>query len=163
MSKEAEQVEYAVFRGEEYAEDALAIREAVFVEEQDVAIELERDGLDGESEHIVGYLDEQPVTVARIRKLPDGMVKIERVATVEERRGLGIGTDLMRQLLGDLKERGVVDVTLNAQAGTESFYESLGFQQVGEAFEEAGMSHMRMDKQLQPRVYATGSFGSIVQ
>ncbi|HVX58712.1 MAG TPA: hypothetical protein VG964_03165, partial [Candidatus Saccharimonadales bacterium] len=45
---------------------ALDIRRTVFIEGQDVPESRERDGLDEESDHYVGYVGEEPVATTRV-------------------------------------------------------------------------------------------------
>src|SRR5690625_6473132 len=47
-------------------QDALNIRNLVFIEEQGVDPEIEHDQYDAEAIHIVGYLDQQHIAVDRI-------------------------------------------------------------------------------------------------
>ncbi|HUP79134.1 MAG TPA: hypothetical protein VM260_11320, partial [Pirellula sp.] len=48
-------------------EQAKQVREIVFVQEQRIDTSLEYDDLDGVCTHVVGLLDSEPVTTARLR------------------------------------------------------------------------------------------------
>lgn len=121
--------------------ELLAIRHAVFVEEQGVPIELEHDAHDADALHLLAS-DPQGTAVATARMLNDG--HIGRMAVLSSWRGQGIGSELLRKLFGIAATRGHRDLFLNAQCEAESFYRRFGFQPQGEIFEDAGIGHRRM-------------------
>ena len=134
-------------------EDALAVRRAVFVDEQGVAEDEEIDAHDGDpaqvgsAVHIVGYVDGQPVATGRL--LLDGPpgqnAHIGRVAVLRDRRGYGLGKALMLALHEEAQRRGYPGITLGAQLPAIAFYERLGYVARGEIFLDAGIEHRWMD------------------
>jgi predicted GNAT family N-acyltransferase len=56
------------------------IRREVFVDEQGVPLHEELDDYDATSTHFLALLNGEPVGTARLRTLPDGTPKAERVA-----------------------------------------------------------------------------------
>src|SRR4028119_2152016 len=125
-----------------------AIRRSVFQEEQGVDPALEFDGLDATATHLLAYLDERPVGTARIRYLEQQTAKIERLAVLSTARGLGIGKKLMVKALDVAQENNTQDIVVNAQEYVKDLYQQLGFEQVEERFEEAGIVHIKMIKRL---------------
>lgn len=130
--------------------DAREVRRQVFQLEQGISSELDFDGKDRESDHVVVYLDKKPVGTVRLRYLDEGKknVKVERMAVLSNVRGQHIGQKMMEYSLEYLKSKGIKDVILRAQAHAKGFYERFGFVQKGEAFEEAGIEHVEMVKQI---------------
>lgn len=124
-----------------------AIRTSVFQEEQGVAPALDFDGQDEVAEQIIAYLDNQPVGTARIRYLDRQTAKIERLAVLSTARGQGIGKKLMEKAL-DVAAINSIQVLIHAQEYVKGLHQQLGFQQQGERFEEAGIPHVKMIKQL---------------
>lgn len=124
------------------------IRRLVFQEEQRVDPALEFDGLDEIADHLLAYLDNQPVGTARIRYLNQHTAKVERLAVLSEARGKGIGNKLMEKALDVAAKKNIKEVVVNAQDYVKSLYEQLGFEQVGERFDEAGIAHVKMVKKL---------------
>ena len=124
------------------ARDALhAIREEVFVREQNVPAELERDALDAVCTHALARsLDGTPIGTARLT--PDR--HIGRMAVRQGWRGHGVGDALLAALLQEARKRAWTEVMLNAQVAAIEFYMRHGFQAVGERFEEAGIEHQGM-------------------
>lgn len=126
------------------ANDALKIRDQVFIEEQGIGPDREHDGLDDQRVHYVGYLDEQPVTTARLACEAGGW-HIERVATIKAMRGQGLAKELIICIMKDAKDSDVKHVELAAQISAKTFYERLGFKAVGQYFLDAGIEHIRME------------------
>lgn len=118
----------------------LRIRHEVFVEEQGVPVELEHDAQDRDARHLLVSIDGQPVATARM--LADG--HIGRMAVLREWRRRGIGTAMLRRLIGLARADGLVEVVLNAQVVAEPFYQGLGFDARGGLFEDAGIAHRQM-------------------
>lgn len=129
----------------EARETARAIRYAVFVEEQGVPVELEWDDQDEPSWHALAYdAAGQPLATGRL--LPDG--HIGRMAVLKAARGTGVGALVLDALMGKAAELGYAELILNAQTHATKFYARVGFAQVGDAFEEAGIPHVEMRKQV---------------
>jgi predicted GNAT family N-acyltransferase len=124
------------------------IRRSVFQEEQGVDPALEFDGLDETADHLLAYLDNQPVGTARIRYPNQHTAKVERLAVLSEARGQGLGKKLMEKALDVAAKKNIEEVVVNAQDYVKSLYEQLGFEQVGERFDEAGIAHVKMVKRL---------------
>ncbi|MCH5462325.1 GNAT family N-acetyltransferase [Lactobacillus sp. LC28-10] len=125
--------------------DAANIRQAVFVKEQGISAKLEFDGLDDQVTHYVGYVEHQPVVTARIRHLGQ-TVHIQRVATLNAFRHHGYAIGLLQRVIAEMPPKSHLE--LNAQATAIGLYERLGFEQTGEPFEEVGIKHVKMVKNL---------------
>ncbi|TYC49116.1 GNAT family N-acetyltransferase [Weissella muntiaci] len=129
-----------------FSKAALKIRQAVFVEEQGIALDIELDDYDNTTTHYVGFTAEKPVTTARVLTNPtDNSWHIQRVATLSEARGHGYAAKLMRTIIIDAKEAGVHKIDLGAQVPSLGFYERIGFNVIGEPFVEAGIDHVQME------------------
>src|SRR5918993_884561 len=113
--------------------DLRAIRETVFVKEQNVPIEEEWHALDG-----------TPIGTGRLT--PEH--KIGRMAVLPEWRGKGVGDALLLALIGEAQQRGWREVALNAQVSAVDFYLRHGFVPYGERFWEAGIEHQAMRRAL---------------
>jgi predicted GNAT family N-acyltransferase len=124
------------------------IRTRVFQEEQGVAAELEFDGLDAIATHFLAYLDDQPVGTSRIRNIDNKTVKIERLAVLPEARKQGIARKLMETALEIITAQNKYIAIVHAQEYIAKLYQQLGFEQVGDRFTEAGISHIKMIKRL---------------
>ncbi|WP_416676290.1 GNAT family N-acetyltransferase [Egbenema bharatensis] len=126
-----------------------SIRYQVFHVEQGVALDIDFDGLDEASMHVVAYQADQAVGTTRIRMLTDRLAKIERVAVLSVHRGRGLGKMLMTTAVDYLDQQAIPEIKLNAQMQVKAFYEKLGFVPYGEPFDEAGILHIEMRRSLQ--------------
>ena len=142
--------------GGDRIEDALSVRRAVFVDEQGVPEEREIDGKDGEATHFVADDGGDPVGAARLRPYgTDGdsskkgdTAKVERVAVLADRRGEGLGRELMSTVEDAARGSGYREILLHAQLPVVGFYTRLGYEPFGEPFEDAGIEHREMRKEL---------------
>ena len=140
-------VRVALVSWEEAGPDCLQVRTRVFVEEQGVPVEIEVDGRDPGCAHALARdASGRPVGTGRL--LPDG--RIGRMAVVPEWRGRGIGRRILGLLEAEARRRGLRRVTLHAQTHARGFYEAAGYRVEGGVFEEAGIPHVAMGKDLAP-------------
>ena len=123
------------------------IRRAVFIEEQRVPEEEEWDAADGEAVHLLAVQGGRPVGTLRFYD-DGGWLHVGRVAVLAACRGLGVGRLLMERCLAAGREMGCGRSFLNAQSDKAGFYSRLGYHMVGEEFMEAGIPHMRMERDL---------------
>lgn len=126
--------------------EAIALRLAVFVEEQDVSQRDEVDGHDGSSIHLLLRARGRVVACARLRPLGEGRAKVERVAVPQSLRGQGLGQRIMQAVEAEALRRGLASLVLHAQKPVIGFYADLGWRPVGPEFIEAGIPHQEMHK-----------------
>jgi predicted GNAT family N-acyltransferase len=125
--------------------ECLALRYTVFVEEQNVPVELERDALDKLAIHLLATVEGTPMGTARI-VLKDSTGKIGRVCVLKDARGTGLGASLIREALEVLRNTpGITRAALGAQLNALGFYEQLGFTAYGDVFDDAGIDHRMME------------------
>lgn len=122
------------------------IRHIVFILGQNVPENLEIDGLDGQADHYLIYVNDIAIGTARVRLTTENKAKIQRVAILPKYQGHGYGSELMRFIIADLRQQGNSNkVMLGAQLKAISFYERLGFTAFGEVFLDAGIEHQMMN------------------
>jgi predicted GNAT family N-acyltransferase len=138
-------VDVGVVDWQEASNALLAVRLAVFVDEQGVPPELEHDAHDLTALHLLATTrDGRPVATARM--LADG--HIGRMAVLPDWRGQGLGTRLLSRLLEIARTQGLNSVYLHAQCRAEPFYRRLGFVAEGGIFDDAGIDHRCMRRSL---------------
>ncbi|HEX4015771.1 MAG TPA: GNAT family N-acetyltransferase [Frankiaceae bacterium] len=129
--------------------EASKLRHRVFVLEQGVDAELEFDGRDGDATHVV--LEDAGTLIGTARIFDTGSeAVVGRVAVEADRRGQGLGVIVMAAAERWAGDAGLPTVELHAQQAVVGFYERLGYKGVGEPYEEAGIPHQTMRKQLLP-------------
>lgn len=125
--------------------DLMAVRNAVFVDEQGVPPELESDGRDANATHFLATGEAgNPVGTARL--LADG--QIGRIAVLPEFRRRGIARRLLVLAMDSARARGDRRVWLHAQFDAIDLYLQAGFRIVGDRFMEAGIPHVAMERDL---------------
>ncbi len=124
-------------------EEALQLRYRVFVDEQGVPFEEERDEDDQKAEHILAQHQGETVGCGRIVFRED-CGKIGRVAVAKEYRKSGIGSIVCNELLKMAEKKGCKKALLHAQLESKEFYKKLGFKTIGSNFMEAGIEHIKM-------------------
>ena len=127
--------------------DILALRQTVFVVEQDCAY-LDADGWDRRSRHLYTR-DASGLMVAYLRLVEPGVKYAEpsigRVITHPSVRRTGLGRELMAEgLRGADEHYPGAGVRIGAQKWAERFYRSLGFESVGHEFIEDDIPHVEM-------------------
>ena len=121
----------------------LALRRMVFIEEQAVPEELERDAHDATALHYLATFDGRPVGTARIL-LKGDTGKIGRVCVLRELRGRGVGAALIKAAVEALRGLGLRQAMLGSQVHAIPFYERLGFAAEGPVYDDAGIPHRDM-------------------
>lgn len=128
-------------------QDLRQVREAVFVVEQKVPIEMEWDALDPVCQHVLAR-DGDNRAIGTGRLSPQH--QIGRLAVLPQWRGRGVGAALLTALLDTARMQRWDEVELHAQVDAVGFYEKHGFVAFGEEFDEAGIRHRAMRLALEP-------------
>lgn len=119
------------------------IRKLVFIDEQNVPIDVEMDDQDHEiCWFVLAEDDESGEAIGTGRLLPGG--KIGRMAVLKSHRGRGIGSAILLALMQLAFDMGLEELYLNGQTHAREFYSTHGFVAEGQEFDEAGISHIKM-------------------
>jgi predicted GNAT family N-acyltransferase len=136
------------------------VRHQVFVVEQGVPIELELDERDDEdaTDHLIAVDEGEVIGAGRLVEEPPGFEGVDvadgpvghlgRLAVSERHRGLGLGVALVQAIEQRAQERGLRVIYLSSQSHAVAFYERLGYAAYGAEFDDAGIPHRHMSKQL---------------
>lgn len=124
-----------------------ALREAVFINEQQVPPDLEWDEHDQSATHFLAFNDKQePVGTARL--MTTG--QLGRMAVLPPYRKQGFGGALLRKAIKEAQHQGMDEVILYAQTHALPFYEKFGFTAYDDEFMDAGIPHRRMRLAITP-------------
>jgi ElaA protein len=128
--------------------DLLQLRSKVFVVEQD-CVYLDLDGKDSKALHIIGKKEGK--IVAYTRCFEPGIyfeeASIGRVVVELEQRKYGYGHHIMQASIKAIKSYYDTSIIkISAQTYLRKFYESQGFNQIGEGYHEDGIPHIAMIK-----------------
>ncbi len=120
------------------------IRDKVFIEEQEVPREVERDENDPTSGHLLLSRGSELVGTLRIRLTAEG-VKLERIAIMAKERGKKFGRLLIKE--GVKRSRKLYPtepIYILSQVQAAPFYASMGFVATDEYKEEGNRLHVTM-------------------
>ena len=140
-----------ILESKEELDLGFALRIKVFVEEQNVPIELELDDKDYSTNTVhIGYFnDDKLIGVARLIDMDKDVIHIGRVVIDKEYRGQGIGRELIigcENIAQQILKRKII-IELSAQIQAENFYKSLGYNRVNDKiYLDAGIEHVDMRK-----------------
>ncbi|MGC1506128.1 MAG: GNAT family N-acetyltransferase [Sulfitobacter sp.] len=123
-----------------------ALGRVVFIDEQGVSEADEIDDLDEVCLHLLAVDGEAPVGTARVH-IVNGLAKIGRVCVLKSHRGTGLGAALIRKAL-DVSRGKAAQAKLGAQVHALGFYETLGFVATGPIYDDAGIPHRDMLRDL---------------
>ncbi|MFD2785584.1 GNAT family N-acetyltransferase [Hymenobacter rubripertinctus] len=125
----------------------LQLRSEVFVVEQTCPFQ-DIDGLDQAAWHLLGHAPGGALAAYARLFGPGGAypeASIGRVVSSPRHRRTGLGRELMRESLAAIGRLfGPQPIQIGAQLYLQTFYESFGFQQVGEGYLEDDIAHLHM-------------------
>lgn len=130
-----------------------AIREAVFVHEQSIFRDSDRDEHDDDpgTLHVLGFADQHPVGAVRLYPLDEpGLWKGDRLAVLDGYRRRHLGGPLVRFAVRTAAERDGQQMLAHIQPPNVEFFQHLGWRPVGEVRPYAGRPHQRMVIDLGP-------------
>lgn len=130
----------------------MRFRQEVFVVEQDCPY-VDADNRDQDALHLMGY--HKDVLMAYARILPKGIsykdhASIGRVISHPNHRGSGFGKSIMQESIRICQQHYPnIPIKISAQTYAKGFYESLGFETIGEEYLEDDIPHVGMVLRLQ--------------
>lgn len=124
----------------------LQLRTEVFVVEQNCVFQ-DMDGKDPYCVHLMGWMGDKLIATSRI--VPPGLAyelpSIGRIVTSPVARGQSAGRSLVQQSIDLVSQLyGITDIKIGAQLYLKKFYESFGFIQTGNIYDEDGIDHIHM-------------------
>ncbi len=111
---------------------AFGIRYAVFVDEQGIPNDIERDDQDDASTHVLAVCGDVPIATARLTIMNDGEAVLARVAVLLPHRKVGVGRLLVEKAEALALEADVKRITLHPHDYLERFYKELGYNRFGD-------------------------------
>lgn len=138
---------WSVIAYDELPPEAVAIRTAVFMEEQ--GFQDEFDAIDDDAAHLVGFMGDKPAACARVYWNEErGCYVVGRIAVDRELRGHSLGARILQAAEDLIAARGGSRSELCAQERASGFYEKQGYVSCGEGYLDEGCPHIWMTKEL---------------
>ena len=127
--------------------DLLQLRQHVFIQEQQ-SIYDDIDGLDKDSVHVLMKENNKLYGYLRFRSV-DSTVIFERVVLSQQARGAGQGNTLFQYGLSEAHRfYNPLKYRLSAQLEVVEFYIKFGFSTVSQPYDDGGILHVTMEKQV---------------
>jgi predicted GNAT family N-acyltransferase len=120
-----------------------AVREVVFIEEQRVPLYIEWDEFDQDAIHLLA-IDAYDKAIGCARILKKG--RVGRMAVMPDWRGKGLGLALLDEAMKICKSLGMQSVAISSQTHAIKFYEKAGFTVTSEAYIDANIWHVDMQR-----------------
>jgi predicted GNAT family N-acyltransferase len=98
--------------------------------------------------HIAAISDDEMIGCLVLKSLSPTTAKMRQVAVAPGQQGKGIGRMLVAYGETVAKAAGHQEIVLHARETVVPFYLSLGYETVGERFEEVGIPHFKMRRDL---------------
>jgi len=126
-----------------YWQQSCQVRLQVFVAEQGVPAELELDAWDQAAQHFIALNSNKVIATLRII-IKDNHAKLGRLAVLKSFRKQGIATQLMQNATQFCQQQAIDSIRLGSQVSVQDFYAKLGYQAIGDIFDDAGIPHISM-------------------
>ncbi len=127
------------------------LREIVFIKEQNVPIDRERDEQDKIAVHFLLYDETTPIGTGRI-VIDVDTVTLGRICILKEYRSKGAGLFLMKEIIDYCKKQNFRKIILGAQEHALDFYKKLGFEVCSEKYMDANISHYKMNLEFSVKI-----------
>lgn len=115
-----------------------------------IGLDIEDDDLskEGNADHVLAYNKEQVVGTLFLLPVKEATVQMKQVAVDPDFQGKGIGKKLVKSAEKCAIDKGIKTIRLHARINAWPFYQSCGYTFASERFEERGITHKIMEKQL---------------
>lgn len=138
---------FAEFDSFEY-EEMVLLRHRLLREP--LGLEFTQEQLDKEHDsfHLGAYLNNELVGCLILKDMEDGRLKMRQVCVAEKYQKEGVGKMMCLFSEEYAKGEGFKVLYCHARAIVSSFYEKLGYAIEGDAFQEVGLEHYKMELEL---------------
>lgn len=125
------------------------LRSEVFVSEQKITLpEIDNEDFSAIHVFMLNENKDNALATCRIFKEQNGDWYLGRVIVSKEARGMHLGSKMLEEVHHYLKENGVDRLYCHAQITAKPFYDYLDYQVKGDTFDEGGIEHVLMYKDL---------------
>lgn len=122
----------------------MKLRFDVFVVEQN-SIYDEYDNKDYNALHFFMEDNNDVISYLRVYKKSETKAYLGRVAISKDYRKQGIGKKIVQEAIDHIKSKWkVIKILIGAQEYLKNFYESYGFKQVSDVYDDCGVPHIDM-------------------
>lgn len=128
-------------------DDAVRLRYEVLRKPLGLEYKPEQLAAEYDNHHLAAYTNNgQLLGYLNLTPSDDGVIKMRQVAVEQQAQGMGVGKKLVETSEVLARKLGFKVMVLHARETAVAFYEKLGYQKVGERFEEVTIPHFCMEK-----------------
>jgi GNAT superfamily N-acetyltransferase len=146
-SRMAVELRWAPFGGPEQAA-LVVLRREVLRKPLGLDYSPEQLALEASELHLGLWNGEKALGCLLLRDEGAGVVRMRQVAVSSKLQGNGLGRMLVAEAEAEARHRGWIRMILHSRPNAVRFYEKLGYRAEGELFEEIGIAHRLMAKNL---------------
>jgi len=138
---------FAEFDSTEY-EEMILLRHNILRKPLGLNFTSEQLDAEKDSHHLGAYLGEELVGCLILKPIDKKTLKMRQVCVSEVEQKSGVGAAMCDHSEYFAVENGFTKIFCHARAVVSDFYKKIGYSVVGEPFEEVGLEHFRMEKDL---------------
>jgi predicted GNAT family N-acyltransferase len=120
-------IHFSIAQSKNQLEAVHKMRMEIFVDEQGIPEELDNDGLDPKSIHVLAYTEDGKAAASGRLTIQDENGILSRIAVAKEFRGINLGKGIVKKLEEVAIEKNVKRLSLSPHAYLEKFYADLGY------------------------------------
>lgn len=115
-----------------------------------LGLTLSEQDLAGEAEqfHFGVFLNDKPLACVLLKPCSDSELKLRQMAVATELQGQGMGHQLVQFAELEAQAKGYTLISMAARVSAVGFYQKLGYQCQGQTFQQAGIAHITMSKNI---------------
>ena len=130
-------------------DEALALRDSILRKPLNLVFETVDIEKEWDSYHLACYSAQNDMLgCLTLKPQEEATIKMRQVAVKEDTQNAGIGTALVNESERFAREIGFEKIVLHARKEAVPFYRKLGYKTQGKQFEEVGILHSKMYKNL---------------
>ncbi len=129
-------------------EETVVLRDEILRKPLGLTFTPEQLGAEASDYHLACYDGDQLLGCLILTPLAGDALKMRQVAVAEDAQRRGVGRAMVEFSEDFARRNGFREIVLNARETAAPFYDTLGYQRLGERFEEVTIPHWKMIKQL---------------
>ena len=115
--------------------------------EQPIALDINNQELNEQDDfHCLAYINDEIIACVVLTIIDSNIIKMRQLGVKSSYRGLGISKQMIKYAETLVKTKNYQKIILNARTNVISLYESLGYKKTGNEFNEVGITHIAMYK-----------------
>lgn len=139
-----------ITRKSSFYNEAVSIREELFFKNMKNSNELINDNFESAGIHLICLEKDEVIGTGRLN-VENGLGIISQMAIKSAYQKQGVGAKILKELVTYSKEKGIVDIKLNARETAIAFYKKFNFVVYGDTYpsKKTGIIHQQMELKIE--------------